>query len=58
VIARAERGRVVIDLRTVPPQQDAVVGRAIGEALEATAARGRAPAGPPTPPAPGSRGDP
>jgi L-seryl-tRNA(Ser) seleniumtransferase len=33
VIARAERGRVVIDLRTVPPEQDQVVGRALREAL-------------------------
>ena len=58
VIARAERGRVVIDLRTVPPEQDAVVGRAVRAALEGTTARDRAPAEPPGAPAPGSGGDP
>ncbi len=33
VIARAERGRVVVDLRTVPPEQDGVVGAALRRAL-------------------------
>ncbi|HZD00587.1 MAG TPA: L-seryl-tRNA(Sec) selenium transferase, partial [Actinomycetes bacterium] len=33
VIARAERGRVVIDLRTVPSEQDETVGRAVREAM-------------------------
>jgi L-seryl-tRNA(Ser) seleniumtransferase len=37
VIARAEHGRVVIDLRTVPPEQDEVVGRAVLSALEQAA---------------------
>ena len=58
VIARAERGRVVIDLRTVPPEQDEVVGRAIRGALEATAARDHQPAGPATSPESGHRGEP
>jgi L-seryl-tRNA(Ser) seleniumtransferase len=35
VIARAERGRVIVDLRTVPPQQDRAVSRALREALGA-----------------------
>jgi L-seryl-tRNA(Ser) seleniumtransferase len=34
VVARAERGRVVLDLRTVPPSQDALVARALAEALD------------------------
>ena len=34
VVARAERGRVVLDLRTVPPEEDAQVARALGEALD------------------------
>ena len=34
VVARAERGRVVLDLRTVPPEQDALVARALAAALE------------------------
>jgi L-seryl-tRNA(Ser) seleniumtransferase len=34
VVARAERGRVVLDLRTVPPEQDAPVARAVAAALE------------------------
>jgi hypothetical protein len=34
VVARAERGRVVLDLRTVPPSQDALVARALVEALD------------------------
>jgi L-seryl-tRNA(Ser) seleniumtransferase len=33
VIARAERGRVVVDLRTVPPRQDQAVLQALREAL-------------------------
>jgi len=33
VVARAERGRVVLDLRTVPPEQDALVAAALTEAL-------------------------
>jgi L-seryl-tRNA(Ser) seleniumtransferase len=35
VIARAERGRVIVDLRTVPPEQDRVVSHALREALRA-----------------------
>jgi L-seryl-tRNA(Ser) seleniumtransferase len=35
VIARAERGRVVVDLRTVPPERDQTVSRALREALRA-----------------------
>jgi L-seryl-tRNA(Ser) seleniumtransferase len=34
VVARAERGRVVLDLRTVPPSQDALVARALAAALD------------------------
>jgi hypothetical protein len=34
VIARAEHGRVVLDLRTVPPEQDALVALALLAALE------------------------
>ena len=45
VVARAERGRVVLDLRTVPPDQDALVVRVLTAAL-APAAADRAP-GPP-----------
>jgi L-seryl-tRNA(Ser) seleniumtransferase len=33
VIARAEHGKVVVDLRTVPPEQDAAVARALRAAL-------------------------
>ncbi|HZD72900.1 MAG TPA: L-seryl-tRNA(Sec) selenium transferase [Actinomycetota bacterium] len=33
VIARAERGSVIVDLRTVPPEQDRTVLRALREAL-------------------------
>jgi L-seryl-tRNA(Ser) seleniumtransferase len=33
VVARAERGRVVLDLRTVPPEQDELVARALAAAL-------------------------
>jgi L-seryl-tRNA(Ser) seleniumtransferase len=45
VVARAERGRVVLDLRTVPPEQDTVVARALAAALGP-------PAGPPAPSGP------
>ena len=34
VIARAERGSVLVDLRTVPPEQDAVVAAALRGALQ------------------------
>jgi L-seryl-tRNA(Ser) seleniumtransferase len=34
VVARAERGRVVVDLRTVPPDQDASVAAALRAALD------------------------
>jgi len=40
VIARAERGRVIVDLRTVPPEQDQVVSRALREALGAPGGAG------------------
>ena len=43
VVARAERGRVVLDLRTVPPEQDALVTRAVTAALGPPATRGRRP---------------
>jgi L-seryl-tRNA(Ser) seleniumtransferase len=33
VVARAERGRVVVDLRAVPPDQDGLVARALAAAL-------------------------
>jgi L-seryl-tRNA(Ser) seleniumtransferase len=33
VVARVERGRVVVDLRTVPPEQDALVAQALATAL-------------------------
>ena len=64
VIARAERGRAVIDLRTVPPDQDDVVARALLAALARPPGRAdppTAPARPPGPTAPASRqgpGDP
>lgn len=35
VIARAEHGRVVVDLRTVPPEQDGLVTAALRQALAA-----------------------
>jgi L-seryl-tRNA(Ser) seleniumtransferase len=35
VVARAERGRVVLDLRTVPPEQDGLVADALVAALAA-----------------------
>jgi L-seryl-tRNA(Ser) seleniumtransferase len=34
IVARAEHGRVVLDLRTVPPAQDAQVARALSAALD------------------------
>jgi L-seryl-tRNA(Ser) seleniumtransferase len=40
VIARAERGRVVVDLRTVPPELDQAVTRALREALRDSAEGG------------------
>jgi L-seryl-tRNA(Ser) seleniumtransferase len=52
VIARAEHGRVVIDLRTVPPEQDAAVALALLSALDAP---GGPQAPPRTPPGPGGR---
>jgi L-seryl-tRNA(Ser) seleniumtransferase len=36
VVARIERDRVVVDLRTVPPEQDALVARALAAALPAS----------------------
>jgi L-seryl-tRNA(Ser) seleniumtransferase len=36
VVARAEHGRVIVDLRTVPPEQDRTVSRALRQALAAT----------------------
>jgi L-seryl-tRNA(Ser) seleniumtransferase len=36
VVARVERDRVVADLRTVPPEQDALVARALAAALRAS----------------------
>ncbi|HJW64481.1 MAG TPA: L-seryl-tRNA(Sec) selenium transferase, partial [Actinomycetes bacterium] len=48
VVARVERGRVVLDLRTVPPDQDEVVARALAAALGPPAGR----AGPPAPSGP------
>jgi L-seryl-tRNA(Ser) seleniumtransferase len=56
LIARAERGRVVIDLRTVPPEQDQVVGRAVRDALKRAAGPAGPPPGPPTAPAPTGSG--
>jgi len=36
VVARVERDRVVVDLRTVPPEQDALVAQALAAALGAS----------------------
>ena len=36
VVARVERDRVVVDLRTVPPEQDALVAQALAAALRAS----------------------
>jgi L-seryl-tRNA(Ser) seleniumtransferase len=36
LVARVERDRVVVDLRTVPPEQDALVARALAAALGAS----------------------
>jgi L-seryl-tRNA(Ser) seleniumtransferase len=44
VIARAERGRVVVDLRTVPPDQDGLVAGALVSALTEAGAAGDPPA--------------
>jgi L-seryl-tRNA(Ser) seleniumtransferase len=44
VIARAERGRVVVDLRTVPPDQDGLVAGALASALMEAGAAGDPPA--------------
>jgi len=58
VIARAERGRVVVDLRTVPPDQDELVAGALVRALEARPSEGAtrpsegANSAPPDPPGP------
>jgi L-seryl-tRNA(Ser) seleniumtransferase len=49
VVARAERGRVVVDLRTVPPDQDELVAEALARALEARSTGG-AESAPPDPP--------
>jgi L-seryl-tRNA(Ser) seleniumtransferase len=50
VVARIERGRVVLDLRTVPEEQDSLVGAALAAALLPPpgpgAAAGVDPAGP------------
>jgi L-seryl-tRNA(Ser) seleniumtransferase len=46
VVARAERGRVVLDLRTVPPEQDAQLAGALAAALGSP---GAGPAEPRTP---------
>jgi L-seryl-tRNA(Ser) seleniumtransferase len=40
VVARAERGRVVLDLRTVPPEQDDLVAAALTAALEPSEGQG------------------
>jgi L-seryl-tRNA(Ser) seleniumtransferase len=50
VVARAERGRVVLDLRTVPPEQDEQVARALRTALEPPGGRPDSPVGPQAPP--------
>jgi L-seryl-tRNA(Ser) seleniumtransferase len=47
VVGRAERGRVVLDLRTVPPAQDAQLARAVAAALRS--APPGVPAGPAAP---------
>jgi len=44
VIARAERGQVVVDLRTVPPDQDGLVAGALAAALMEAGAAGDPPA--------------
>ena len=49
VVARAERGRVVLDLRTVPPEQDALVARALAAALGSPPGRAGSPPGAPDP---------
>jgi L-seryl-tRNA(Ser) seleniumtransferase len=47
VVARAERGRVVLDLRTVPPEQDPLVARALSAALAPPPGGSGAPPGQP-----------
>jgi L-seryl-tRNA(Ser) seleniumtransferase len=34
VVARAERGRVLLDLRTVPPEHDGTLALALRQALQ------------------------
>ena len=46
VVARAERERVLVDLRTVPPEQDALVARALAAALRSPSAAAPDPATP------------
>jgi len=46
VVARAERERVLVDLRTVPPEQDALVARALAAALRSPPAAAPDPAAP------------
>ena len=48
VVARAERGRVVLDLRTVPPEQDELVARALVRALDPPGGPQAPPGTPPT----------
>ncbi|HEV8425090.1 MAG TPA: L-seryl-tRNA(Sec) selenium transferase [Actinomycetes bacterium] len=48
VVARAERGRVVLDLRTVPPEQDEPVARALVRALDPPGGPQAPPGTPPT----------
>jgi L-seryl-tRNA(Ser) seleniumtransferase len=55
VVARAERGRVVLDLRTVPAEQDELVALALTAALGAGSAR-PAGSGAPRPADPGRSG--
>src|SRR4029450_10996338 len=55
VIARAERGRVVVDLRTVPPDQDGLVAGPLASALMAAGGGGGGSVAPPSPRARWSR---
>jgi L-seryl-tRNA(Ser) seleniumtransferase len=48
VVARAEHGRVVVDLRTVPPDQDELVTRALVAALDPPGGQQAPPRTPPT----------
>jgi L-seryl-tRNA(Ser) seleniumtransferase len=52
VVARAERARVVLDLRTVPPEQDPLVARALTAALAPPAGGSGPPPGQPGPNSP------